>query len=134
MAGLAYLSLNWFLNRRIERIKAAMPGATLEERAEAAVAEGNSGKIALGGFVTLAAAATGAIWLFVVLFAWLLEWASVLSPDRGRICAFAIQVCGARPARPLAFSSLDTRGNECGCRRPRICKRATTSSPAFGRF
>jgi hypothetical protein len=66
-AWLAYAAINRAWTRQIDRTHAAMPDATLDERAEAAVAEGHTGKKLLGVFATLAIAATGAIWLFIVL-------------------------------------------------------------------
>jgi hypothetical protein len=65
VALLAYCALTRFMVRRNKRIRADMPDATVDELAEAAVAEGHTGKLALGGFATLAVAATGAIWLLV---------------------------------------------------------------------
>jgi hypothetical protein len=44
-----------------------MPNATVDERARAAAPKGNTGKLVLGIFATMAVAATGAIWLLIVL-------------------------------------------------------------------
>ena len=44
-----------------------MPNATEDERVSAAVAKGHTGKLMLGGFATLAVAATGTIWLLILL-------------------------------------------------------------------
>lgn len=54
------------LHRR-DRIRADMPNATEDERVRAAVAKGHTDKLMLGGFATLAVAATGAIWLLILL-------------------------------------------------------------------
>jgi hypothetical protein len=44
-----------------------MPDATVDERARAMGAKGHTGKIVLGIFATMAVAATGAIWLLILL-------------------------------------------------------------------
>ena len=67
VAQLAWAVIKRRWTRQIDRIHAEMPDATLDERAEAAVAEGRTGKRVLGVFATLAMTATGAIWLLIVL-------------------------------------------------------------------
>lgn len=66
-AWLAWRALGRIMLHRRDRIRADMPDATVDERVRAAVAKGHTGKLMLGGFTTLAVAATGAIWLLIVL-------------------------------------------------------------------
>jgi len=66
-AGLAWFALDRIMMHRRDRIRADMPDATVDERTRAAVAKGHTGELILGTFATLAVAATGAIWLLMVL-------------------------------------------------------------------
>jgi hypothetical protein len=70
LLGVAWLGaslLGRVMKHRNERIRADMSDATVDERVTAAVAKGHTGKLVLGGFVMLAVAATGTIWLLIVL-------------------------------------------------------------------
>ena len=64
---LAWFALERIMLHRRNRIRADMPNATEDERVRAAVAKGHTGKLMLGGFATLAVAATGTIWLLILL-------------------------------------------------------------------
>ena len=66
VAFFGYLGLTRFMVRRNERIRTSMPDATVDEWAEAALAEGRSGKLVLAMFPTLVVAVTGAAWLLIV--------------------------------------------------------------------